>query len=113
MNVIRERLDPMGKPLGIGHDVCAAVPGHLPAIIDHNVLVARVFHRAADHRPAIDLIKTSLTLHPNLFQLFHPIGGICANSFSVARAVFKATTHTWQMQEITHRNAGTFADFKL
>src|SRR5271166_3468151 len=29
---------------------------------------------------ATDLIKSSLTLQANLFQLFHPIGGVCANS---------------------------------
>src|SRR6266446_4470551 len=35
---------------------------------------------------AIDLIKSSLTLQPNLFQLFHPIGGVSATPLSQACA---------------------------
>ncbi len=31
---------------------------------------------------AISLMSCSLTLHPNLFQLFHPIGGVCANALN-------------------------------
>src|SRR5947208_15797797 len=34
----------------------------------------------------MDLIKSSLTLQPNLFQLFHPIGGVSATPLSHARA---------------------------
>src|SRR6266550_1985255 len=33
---------------------------------------------------AICRIISSLTLHPNLFQLFHPIGGVLANPLSCA-----------------------------
>src|SRR6266404_6439216 len=34
----------------------------------------------------MDLIKSSLTLQANLFQLFHPIGGVKATPSSHARA---------------------------
>src|SRR5882724_9737298 len=34
----------------------------------------------------MDLIKSSLTLQANLFQLFHPIGGVKATPLSHARA---------------------------
>src|SRR5579872_1832217 len=33
---------------------------------------------------AICLMRSSLTLHANLFQLFHPIGGVGANAESCA-----------------------------
>src|SRR5690348_12081930 len=35
----------------------------------------------------MDLIISSLTLQPNLFQLFQPIGGVSATPLSHARAV--------------------------
>jgi hypothetical protein len=34
----------------------------------------------------ISLINFSLTLQPNLFQLFHPIGGVRASPLSSVRA---------------------------
>src|SRR5260221_9994937 len=35
---------------------------------------------------AMDLSRSSLTLQPNLFQLFHPMGGVRATPLSQARA---------------------------
>jgi hypothetical protein len=51
------------------------------------------------------LIKSSLTSQANLFQLFHPIGGINATPFSHARAshapvskIVKATAKNTSLQ---------------
>ena len=49
MNIVRQRLDPGGKVLGVGHDVAARVALHLPAIVDHDVLIAGVLHAGLDH----------------------------------------------------------------
>src|ERR1700693_1393647 len=43
---------------------------------------------------AICRIRSSLTLQPNLFQLFHPIGGVLANALSCADSSTGATSTT-------------------
>src|SRR5262252_11032343 len=50
---------------------------------------------------AMDLIISSLTLQPNLFQLFQPMGGVSATPLSHARACGTAQT----MEKTAKKNA--------
>src|SRR5207302_5387573 len=50
VHVVRERLDTTGEADGIRHEPARAVAGDLPAVVDHEVLIARVAHAALGHR---------------------------------------------------------------
>ena len=76
VDVVGERLHARREPLRVGHDRAVGVAAHLPAVVDHDVLVAGVLHAARDQRVGrLRGSACSLTLQPNLFQLFQPIGG--------------------------------------
>ena len=49
MNVIAHRLHAGGETLGVGDDVALRVAIHLPAIVDHDVLIAGILHAARNH----------------------------------------------------------------
>ncbi len=55
---------------------------------------------------AADLTTSSFTLHANLFQLFHPIGGVCATPLSeaLARIASGALAHTSKKIEASPRH---------
>ena len=50
MNIVGQRLDARRKVLRIRNDTSDGIAIHLPAVVDHHVLIAGVFHPAADHR---------------------------------------------------------------
>jgi hypothetical protein len=49
MDIVGQCFDPGREPLRIGDDVAALVTRNLPAVVDYNVLVARVFHAGFHH----------------------------------------------------------------
>src|SRR5947209_2420544 len=49
MHIVRERLHPRREVLRIGDDVALRIARHLPAIVDHEILIARVTHPARHH----------------------------------------------------------------
>src|SRR5205814_7301068 len=50
MHVFGKRLHATGEADGIGHEPAGAVAGHLPAVVDHEVLIARIAHAALGQR---------------------------------------------------------------
>src|SRR5437660_8631777 len=44
VNVVRQRFDSRGKAFSIGYDVAALIALHLPAVVDHHVLIAGILH---------------------------------------------------------------------
>src|SRR5579871_2252297 len=50
MNVICKRFNAGRESLWVGQNKSIFVAAHLPAIVDHNVLIAGVFHSACHHR---------------------------------------------------------------
>ena len=46
VHVVGERLHARGEALGVGHDRARRLAAHLPAVVDHDVLVAGVLHAA-------------------------------------------------------------------
>src|SRR6266403_4798261 len=53
---------------------------------------------------AISRISLSLTSHPNLFQLFHPIGGVAATVADCASAVRGDVVLTNRASDVSKRN---------
>src|SRR2546421_7997830 len=53
---------------------------------------------------ATSLINCSLTLQPNLFQLFQPIGGVRASSLSSARASIVMSAQTALRQTVARQS---------
>src|SRR5208282_65129 len=49
VNVVTDRLHPVGKTLRVGDDVGIRVAAHLPAVINVDVDVAGVFHAGLHH----------------------------------------------------------------
>ena len=49
MNVVHQSLDPAGKAFGVGNDVSTRIPFHLPAVVNHYVLISGVFDSRLDH----------------------------------------------------------------
>jgi len=49
MNVLGQSLDPCREEFDIGHDVAALISFHLPAIVDHNILIAGILHSRLNH----------------------------------------------------------------
>ena len=79
MDVVRRALDPVRELHRIRHEVPAGVARvRQPAVVDVDVLVARVLHAVVCIASAVSLISDSLTLQPNAFQSLYPIGGVSA-----------------------------------
>src|SRR5205823_1672420 len=49
MHVVRERLHATREADRIGHEPARRVAGDLPAVVDHEILIARVAHAALHH----------------------------------------------------------------
>ena len=82
MDVIRERSYAGRKSLSDRRRYSIVIAAHLPAIVDDDVLVAGIFHAVCGHGIGDGLDDPSLTLQANLFQLFHPMGGVWAIEFT-------------------------------
>src|SRR5207244_10652510 len=50
MDVLRQRLHATREADRIGHEPARGVAGDLPAVVDHEILIARVAHAALRHR---------------------------------------------------------------
>src|SRR2546421_2795245 len=50
VDVIRQRFDTGRESLRVGNDESIFIAAHLPAIVDHDVLITRILHSARHHR---------------------------------------------------------------